>query len=191
MIYYILGLAAAIAALHMVAPDHWVPLSALSVRSGYTQRKTLSLSLLIGITHGLATSALSASVAFLGLVFLSGALVRYISFVLLIAVSVYIVANAIREQSAGTEVQQVSLAASVIPDPALVPPILLLASPSGLYTLSVAIVVFLAVTVATVVCMVYVSMLGYLRGLSGLRPATVDYIVAAVLAGTALYVLLS
>ncbi|GGM78646.1 hypothetical protein GCM10007108_16040 [Thermogymnomonas acidicola] len=190
MIYYILGLAAAIAALHMVAPDHWVPLSALSVRSGYTQRKTLSLSLLIGITHGLATSALSASVAFLGLVFLSGALVRYISFVLLIAVSVYIVANAIREQSAGTEVQQVSLAASVIPDPALVP-ILLLASPSGLYTLSVAIVVFLAVTVATVVCMVYVSMLGYLRGLSGLRPATVDYIVAAVLAGTALYVLLS
>ncbi|MEM3852630.1 MAG: hypothetical protein QXP70_06485, partial [Methanomassiliicoccales archaeon] len=92
--YLLIALAIFLAAAHMVAPDHWLPLSMLSSKRKYRNSYSSSLSLLIGLSHGLFSVALSLLVAFAGLVFFGEGAVKIGSAALLVAVATYMIINA-------------------------------------------------------------------------------------------------
>ncbi len=58
-----------VASLHMIAPDHWLPLTALSLKRKYGKGRVLEISAVLGILHGSTSVILSLVALFLGLSF--------------------------------------------------------------------------------------------------------------------------
>ena len=189
MPYLYIVIVSIIAFTHMIAPDHWLPLVALKARKGYSQKRTTSLSVVIGIAHGTSTTALSGLIVFVGTLYLSALLLRTASVIVLVVVALYITMNAFLEKEGSTEMQQASLFASIIPDPALVP-IFLASASLGAEFISLLVIVFVVVTTVTIIAVVYLTSHGMLTLLKKVRPKVTDYIVSAMLLLTALYVLL-
>ena len=58
-----------ISALHMIAPDHWVPVTLVSYRNSLTRKRTYFLAMLVGLTHGVSSVVLSLVIAAIGSLF--------------------------------------------------------------------------------------------------------------------------
>ncbi len=190
MQYLYVAVVALIALTHMIAPDHWLPLISLKAKRNYSRSRTTSLSAAIGILHGVSTSALSALIVFAGTLYLSVLLLRAASVALLIVVALYISVSAFIKKVGIAEIQQASLFASIIPDPALVP-IFLTSASFGLAFTGVLIAVFVVVTTLTIIAVVYLTSLGMLAILKRIAPEMMEYTISAMLLLVAAYVLLS
>ena len=83
----ILSAAIVLAVLHMVAPDHWIPLTVVSKKFNYSSSKTYETALLIGILHSAASVALAVVAYYLGELLVSDSLYfLYLSSVILLII---------------------------------------------------------------------------------------------------------
>ena len=178
-----------LSALHMLAPDHWVPVTVASYRRSYTRSRTLLLASAIGLAHGLSSAVLSVAIAMIGSLFFPAYYVNLLAVLLLVGVAIYIIANAAREARAGLKAESVSMLVSVIPDPALVPFVLIAQGFGGAYTYTYAMLVaFVAAAVVSLVLVVHLALMGLSKALSRLREECVDYLVALALIVVAAFV---
>jgi hypothetical protein len=185
----LLGVVIALSAVHMLAPDHWVPLTVTSHRNHLTRSRTYLLSAAIGLGHGVSSAVLSLVIAVVGSLFFPAYYVTLSAVVLLLVIAGYIVVKAAREAQAGTKVGTVSLIVSVIPDPALVP-FILLANGFGVAYTFVVLGAFIAAAVASLVLVIFLATMGLSKALSKIRPQYVDYLVALALVLVAAFVYL-
>jgi hypothetical protein len=171
----------------MVAPDHWVPLTIASHRSRLTRSRTYLLASAIGLGHGASSAALSLVIAYVGSLFFPVYYVNLFAVVLLLVIAIYIVVKAVRDTRAGTKVGSVSLVVSVIPDPALVP-FILVANGFGVAYTYLILGAFILAAVASLVLVIFLASMGLSRALSKIRPQYVDYLVALALVIVAAFI---
>lgn len=176
-----------ISALHMIAPDHWVPVTVVSYRSRLSRRRTYFLAILVGLTHGVSSVILSSVIAAIGSLFLPDAYIRLFSVLLLAAIAAYILFNSIRESRESAGIESASLLVSVIPDPALVPFILIAGTFGAVYSYFMMAAFVVAASISLLV-VVILSMRGLERALAGIKPQTVDVVVAGALVAMAAFI---
>ena len=178
--------------LHMTAPDHWAPVTALLLRRRYRDQFIAGIALVIGALHGLSSLALSLLVLLIGMRFIPFHYINTASIVLLILVSIYILLSALHEHD-GSVNESFSLTAVVtvssLPDPALIPIVLSVSTYGSLYTLLAGAAYTLA-SMSSVTLVVLLINRGLLRTLSTVNPRYMDY-AAATLLLTALYIYLT
>jgi len=179
--------------LHMTAPDHWAPVTALLLRRRYRDQFIAGIALVIGALHGLSSLALSLLVLLIGMRFIPFHYINTASIVLLILVSIYILLSALHEHD-GSVNESFSLTAVVtvssLPDPALIPIVLSVSTYGSLYTLLAGVAYTLA-SMSSVTLVVLLINRGLLRTLSTVNPRYMDYAAAATLLLTALYIYLT
>jgi hypothetical protein len=183
----LLGVVVALSALHMVAPDHWVPLTVASHRSRHTRLRTYLLATGIGLGHGTSSAALSLVIATAGSLFFPAYYVNLFAVAFLLVVAAYIAVKAASEVKAEAKAGSVSMLVSVIPDPALVPFILVAEGFGATYTYAV-LGAFILAAVVSLVLVVFLATMGLSKALSKIRPQYVDYLVALALALVALFI---
>ncbi len=194
--FFIIGIASVIAFTHMFAPDHWIPLLAVSSRSNYTGRRTYFTAAAIGLLHASSSIAV-ALVAFsisMGIAREYVLYFRYGAEILLLAIACYFIINGISEKNAENSGKSASnttlLSVSVFPDLAFMP-LLILAIGLPALQISAIILVFAAVSTFSLVFVVFFSMKGFLRAVKNIPPRYMDYVIAAVLIITSAYLYLS
>jgi hypothetical protein len=164
----------------MLAPDHWVPIAVASYRRRFSRSRTYLLAAAIGLGHGISSAVLSLAIAIIGELFFPVYYVNLFAVLLLVFVAVYVVIKAVRETGEGTKVESVSVLVSVIPDPALVPFILLASGFGILYSFTL-ISAFVIAAIVSVTIVVYLASIGLSKALAKVRPQYVDYLVALAL----------
>lgn len=181
---YLFAVTTIIATLHMIAPDHWIPISALASKRHYAAPKTSAISLAIGITHGVTSAILSLLVAYAGMYLFGVTYVKLGSVILLIIISMYMALNGFREKKSDENVENSSLVVSILPDPAFLPIVLLAVGLGEIFViaLSTFFIVLSGIALMLVVILVRISLF---RRIERLEPYVFDYIVSAVLLGTA------
>lgn len=187
---YLIILTITLASLHMIAPDHWVPISILSSRRKYSTGRTSSLSLSIGIIHGVVSVILSLLVAFAGVLLIGNATSRILAAILLIIVAIYMLVNAIKEKESERSIENTSVIVSILPDPAFLP-FALLAITFGNTFLALICLIFVVSSGLALMIVVLLVRISIFRKLEKLKPTTVDAIVIAILILTALFIFLS
>ena len=186
----ILSAAMVLAVLHMVAPDHWIPLTVVSKKFNYSSSKTYETALLIGILHSAASVALAVVAYYLGELLVSDSLyfLYLSSVILLIIVGIYFVFNGYFEKSEDPESSALSsksiLTVSIFPDFAFIP-IMLAASALPLIQVSAVIMAFIFLTCITVVIMTLGASKGFSRSIEKIPPRYIDYVMGAILFLTA------
>jgi len=183
----LLGVVVALSALHMVAPDHWVPLTVTSYRNRHTKLRTYLLATGIGLGHGASSAALSLVIAAVGALFFPTYYVNLFAVGLLLVIALYITVKAATEAKARDKTGSVSMLVSVIPDPALVPFILVANGFGTTYTYAI-LGAFILAAVASLVLVIFLATMGLSKALSRIRPQYVDYLVALALALVALFI---
>ncbi len=176
----LLTVVVALSALHMLAPDHWVPITVASYRRTFSRTRTYLLAAAVGLSHGLSSAVLSFVIAIVGALFFPTYYVHLFAVLLLVAVAAYIAIKATREAKEGTKAESVSVLVSIIPDPALVPFILVAEGFGTLYSFTL-IGAFVAAAVVSVTLVVFLASIGLSKALSKVRPEYVDYLVALAL----------
>lgn len=176
-----------ISALHMMAPDHWVPVTLVSYRNRLTRRRTYFLAMLVGLTHGVSSVILSFVIAAIGSLFLPDAYIRLFSVLLLVAIAAYIILKSIRESRECAGIENASLLVSVIPDPALVPFILIAGTFGAAYSYFMMAAFVVAASISLLVVVV-LSLRGLEKALAGIKPQTVDAVVAGALVAMAAFI---
>jgi hypothetical protein len=183
----LLGVVIALSALHMVAPDHWLPVTITSHKKQLAKSRTYLLAVAIALGHAVSSAALSLVIAAVGSLFFPAYYVTLFAVVLLLVIAVYIVVKAAKEAKEGTKAESVSMVVSVIPDPALVPFILVANGFGAAYTYLM-VGAFIAAAVASLVIVVFLATMGLSKALSKISPQYVDYLVALALVLVAAFI---
>ncbi len=186
----LLGTVIALGSLHMIAPDHWVPLTIVSSRLNYTTRKIYSSAATLGFLHALTSEGI-AGVALLIGVLLVRQYITYMeiaSVLLLVVVGVYFIINGYTEDEPESGYSAASvksiLAISAFPDFALIP---IMLAGSSLSPLNIAwiLISFIIISAVSLTVMVYVSTRGLSKALENIPPRYIDYIMGIILFATA------
>ncbi len=183
----LLAVASSVAMLHMIAPDHWLPLSVISSGKGYSNRKKYSYSTALGLGHAGASILVAGVVFYLGI-----SLVHiYISYlvqagqILLIIVGLYFIINGYRESNIDTSVPENSaLSVGIFPDLALIP-ILISGYSLSAYELITILLVFALLSTISLCLMVFLAARGMGKIIARIPPKYMDYMIGAVLFLTA------
>lgn len=184
---YLVFITSVLALLHMLAPDHWMPISILSARRKYSDGRTGSYGFAIGTAHGLLSSVLALAIAFLGVSFLGYERIKIAPIVLLAAVCLYIFINAVKEERGNESIEDTSLLVSIIPDPAFLPNILA-STVYGYIFIGFLSVLFVLAGGFSLALVSILAHRGLLKGLERVKPVDVDYVVIAVLVFTAIFI---
>jgi hypothetical protein len=187
----VIGLSILIASLHMVAPDHWTPILSYSIGKKLKLRKTGFISFSLGMIHGVFSAILSFAIAIVGLYFFPELYLKIFAVALLVFVAVYIIINARHEEKIekNTEIEKSILLVSVIPDPAIVP-IILIAVVYGMHFVYLTLSIFVIVSAVALLLVTIALSRVLIKKLATLTPKRIDYLVAAILLGTTIFVLL-
>ena len=185
LFYLLLVSLVLLAALHMIAPDHWIPISTISSIRKFSNLKKIVISILLGVLHASTSVALAV-----GLVITKS----YLSYmydageVLLVIVGLYFILNGLIERKKSQKVEALStnsaLTVSIFPDVALVP-ILISATPLGFSEISILIIAFVSVSALSLSVIVLVASIGITSALEKLEPRVIDYVMGIVLFITA------
>lgn len=174
----------------MVAPDHWVPVTVISNRKSYARPRTLLIASAIGFAHGMSSTVLSLAIAEIGALFFPVHYVNLSAVFLLLVIAAYVIISAIRASRSGTKAESVSMLVSIIPDPALVPFILVARGFGVVYT-GILVSAFVVTAVASLALVVFLAALGLSKSLSRIKPQYIDYLVALALILVAAFVYIS
>ncbi len=180
--------------LHMLAPDHWTPILSYSIKNNINKKKTALISISLGLLHGLFSSLLSIAIVFIGIYFFPVYYVKIFSIFLLVAVAIYIIINAHFESikngdNKNHDITKSILIVSIIPDPAIVP-FILLAIFYGKYFVYITVILFITISSLSLL-FATMSLRKIIKNkISKLTPRNVDYMVSFILLLTALYVTL-
>lgn len=186
----ILSAAIVLAVLHMIAPDHWVPLTVVSRKFNYSSAKTYEMALLIGILHSAASVAVAVIAFYTGMLLVRDSLyfLYLVSVILLIIVGIYFIVNGYVEKMEDPESSTLSsksiLTVSIFPDFAFIP-IMLAASVLSLIQVSAIVTSFILLTCITVVIMTLGAAKGFSRAIEKIQPKYIDYIMGGILFLTA------
>ncbi len=189
----ILAIAIIVATLHMMAPDHWVPLIVVAERVGMPRRRVYGMAGFLGILHAGTSATVALLVLFVGVVLIHGYVsdLNAASIVLLIAVGIYFAVTGYREREAEVMPDRIStgtlLSVSIFPDFALIPILLSAVSLSSL-EIGIIILAFALASAASLMVMIYGLSLGFSRAIQKMPPRYVDYIISAILWLTALFI---
>jgi hypothetical protein len=173
----------------MLAPDHWIPITVASYRKSLTRFRTYLFASGIGLAHGVSSAALSLAIVQVGSFFFPEYYVNLFAVLLLVVIALYVIVSAALEAKSGERAESVSVLVSVIPDPALVP-FILIAQGFGVAFALVMVGAFVFAAVASVTVVVYLATMGLSAALSRIRAEYVDFIVALALLLTAAFVYL-
>ncbi len=186
-ILYILISVIVLASLHMVAPDHWLPLAALSVKRSMKSSKSAAIASLLGLAHSSLSLLLSFAIIFLGMYFLGAAYFRLVAIAIIAVVCIYMFVNTLIEARKKAKIEETALTVSVLPDPAVLPFVVA----AGLYGTTDLIyisVAFVIVSTAVLAFVSYAANRGLVAGLKNLNPITIDRVVILILIVTAIYI---
>lgn len=187
-LYILLILAALlVSSLHMIAPDHWLPLTVISSAKSYPAPKKYGIAAGLGFAHAGASIILAVAIFYAGLVLIH----QYIGYlilageILLVIIGAYFIINGYRESEEATSLSETSaLSVSAFPDLALLPIVISGASLSGVQLGTILVVFFLASGIA-LTAMVYVAGKGLGKAISKVPPKYMDYLIGGVLIATA------
>ncbi len=176
--------------LHMIAPDHWVPLMIVSRKMHYSSRKTYANAAALGGLHAITSEALAA-IALIAGVFLVRSFLHYLeiaSIILLLIVGIYFVLNGYTEVNpeegySSSSVKSI-IAISAFPDFALIP-VMLAASPLPFISIAAVLLAFVLISALSLTVMAVGAMRGFSKALERFPPRYIDYIMGAVLFATA------
>lgn len=179
-----------VSAFHMLAPDHWVPLTVISSTRKYSRTRTYTMGAALGFTHAATSIIVAVSIYYAGLVLIHNYVNDLIIFgqVFLVIIGIYFIINGYREtpfsESGITDTSVISL--SAFPDLSLMPIIISAASLQTIQISAILIVFAVSSTISlTAMAMLADKSLG--RILSKVPPKYVDYLIGAVLIATALF----
>jgi len=188
----IVGLSILIAGLHMVAPDHWTPILSYSLQKKLKTSKTGTISFSLGLIHGIFSSILSFAIAILGMYFLPEFYLKIFAVALLVFVALYIILNARHEKKSedgkGNEIKKSILLVSIIPDPAIVP-IILIAVVYGIHFVYITLILFVLASALALLLVTLLLSKFLMKKLATFTPQRIDYLVAIILLFTTLFVL--
>ena len=183
----LLAVASSVAMLHMIAPDHWLPLSVISSGRGYSSRKKYALSTALGFGHAGTSILVAGAVFYLGLTLIH----MYISYlvlagqILLIIVGLYFIINGYREGSRGTSIPENSaLSVGIFPDLALIP-ILITGYSLSTYDIVTILLAFALLSTLFLCLMIFLAARGMGKIIAKMPPKYMDYLIGAVLILTA------
>jgi hypothetical protein len=188
----IVGLSILIALLHMIAPDHWTPILSYSLHKKFKNSETGALSFSLGLIHGIFSSVLSFGIAIFGLYFFPQFDIKIFAAALLIFVATYIILNARHEEKSkdvkSNGIEKSMLLVSIIPDPAIVP-IILIAVVYGMHFVYLTLSLFIITSALALLLITLVLSKFLTKKLSTLTPKKIDYLVAIILLLTTVFVL--
>ncbi len=191
----ILAIAILVAALHMVAPDHWVPLIVVADRTHLQRKRVYGMAGFLGILHAGTSATVALLVLYVGLILIHG-YVSYLnaaSIALLIVVGLYFAITGYRENESEIKPDRIStatlLSVSIFPDFALVP---ILLSAVSLTSLEIGVIIlsFALASAVSLIIMVFGVSLGFSKAIEKMPPKYIDYIISVILWFTALFVFL-
>ena len=182
----ILGTVIALGGLHMIAPDHWVPLMVVSRKMNYSRGKTYVNGAALGGLHAITSEALAGIALVVG-VFLVKSFLHYLeiaSIALLVIVGIYFIYNGYTEENpeegyTSSSVKSI-IAISAFPDFALIP-VMLAASPLPYQDIVVVLSAFILISALSLTVMVMAAAKGISKALENLHPRYIDYIMGIVL----------
>lgn len=184
------GTVVILGSLHMIAPDHWVPLMVVSRKLKYSDTKTYSNAAGLGALHAITSEAVAGVALFIG-IYLVKSFLRYLeiaSIVLLVIVGVYFLLNGYAEpdQEDGYSASSIRsiIGISAFPDFALIP-IMLAVAPLSLISVFTILIVFVLVSGFSLFVMIYGALKGFSIALEKLPPRYIDYVMGMVLFITA------
>ncbi len=184
---YLILITLTLATLHMIAPDHWMPISIISAKRKYLSAQTDAYSFSIGFAHGLLSALLALGIAYLGVRLIGYNQVRIGSVILLAAVCVYIFANVLKEKKNSESVENTSLIVSFIPDPAFLPIVLASVIYGGIFVGTLSLLFIFAGGISLMIVTSFARK-GMLKALEKVDPVNIDYVVILVLAITAIFI---
>ncbi len=184
---YLILITLTLATLHMIAPDHWIPISIISAKRKYLSAQTDAYSFSIGFAHGLLSALLALGIAYLGVRLIGYNQVRIGSVILLAAVCVYIFANVLKEKKNSESVENTSLIVSFIPDPAFLPIVLASVIYGGIFVGTLSLLFIFAGGISLMIVTSFARK-GMLKALEKVDPVNIDYVVILVLVITAIFI---
>ena len=184
---YLILITLTLATLHMIAPDHWMPISIISAKRKYLSAQTDAYSFSIGFAHGLLSALLALGIAYLGVSLIGYNQVRIGSVILLAAVCIYIFANVLKEKKNSESVENTSLIVSFIPDPAFLPIVLASVIYGGIFVGTLSLLFIFAGGISLMIVTSFARK-GMLKALEKVDPVNIDYVVILVLAITAIFI---
>ena len=184
---YLILITLTLATLHMIAPDHWMPISIISAKRKYLSAQTDAYSFSIGFAHGLLSALLALGIAYLGVSLIGYNQVRIGSVILLAAVCVYIFANVLKEKKNSESVENTSLIVSFIPDPAFLPIVLASVIYGGIFVGTLSLLFIFAGGISLMIVTSFARK-GMLKALEKVDPVNIDYVVILVLVITAIFI---
>ena len=178
---------AVLAFMHMLAPDHWTPILSYSLKNKVNRKKTGVISLYLGFLHGLFSALLSLLIVFIGIYFFPTYYVRIFSILLLVFIAIYIIINAHFENENDRSISRSMLLVSVIPDPAIVP-FILLAIIYGVSFVYTTVVLFIVISTISLF-IVTIGLSNIIKSkINKITPKNVDYLVSLILLLTAIFI---
>ena len=189
---FILTISIIIASVHMLAPDHWAPLAALSASRKYSRSRTSRIALLLGTGHAGISVAVGALVVLLGLVlssFYSNAIfIATESTLLLVAAYFLLNGYSERKETGKSEVYENSvLLVSIFPDFAIIP-FMVYAFAMGSLKFSLIIIVFILSSALSLMIVTILSKRALGKIISGIKPNIMDYVISLILVLTAIFI---
>lgn len=180
-----------VSSLHMVAPDHWLPLTVISSAKSYSSGKKYGVAAALGFTHAGTSIAIALAVFYVGFVLVHS----YMSYfllagqLLLVVIGIYFIVNGYLEESEGdTSFSQASaLSVSAFPDLSIMPIIISAASLEN-FQIAAILTIFAVASGLSLTAMVYVAGKGLGKAISKVPPKYIDYVVGGVLILTALLI---
>jgi putative Mn2+ efflux pump MntP len=105
----LVGTVAVVGVLHTLVPDHWVPITLLARRQGWTQARVARIALAAGFGHVLSTLAIGVLVWLIGTAFAEhfGRVVSVVSSIALVIFGLWVMLRSIRELRHQRECDQV------------------------------------------------------------------------------------
>jgi hypothetical protein len=191
---FLLGTAVLLGGLHMIAPDHWAPLAAVSWKLKYTRRKTYLTAATLGAIHAITSEAVAGIVLLIGIIFIHSYLtyVDAASIILLFAIGVYFFINGMTEKGLKNEQSNAPvrsvLAISAFPDLALVP-IILAGSGLPYFEIVLILIVFVIISSISLTLMSYISTRGLSATMEKIPPRYIDYVMGMILFITAIVII--
>jgi hypothetical protein len=176
-----------LASLHMVAPDHWLPLTAISIKRKLNATNSAFIASGIGLAHSILSLVLSFAIILFGMYFFGPGSFKNIAIVIIAIVCIYMFSNTMIESRRTNRIEDTALTVSVLPDPAILP-FIVTAGFYGYTGLFYASITFVVVSAASLAFISYSANIGLISRLRDLKPVTIDRVVIIILIVTAIYI---
>lgn len=187
----LVGAAAVLAVLHMITPDHWLPLMAVSSVRKFSERKKYMISIFLGLAHAGTSIVVAVAALVVGILIIH----NYLSYlylggiVLLVIIGIYFFITGLLERNRPESINNISmstaLSVSILPDLALMP-IIITGASLTFFQLATILIVFTVISGTSLPIVVMGASRGFSKAIENIPPRYIDYIMGGILILTAI-----